>query len=298
MKTLRPALALAAAAMIGTLPVAPAAATQSPDSRPDAAAMRTTGEPSVAYADLVDLTLAGPVIADATIRSTTRIKGAEATGVAPGRQRLYIEADVTALVRGQAGLPPRIGYLFDALLDDRGRAPKLKKERVLIFARPVANLVDQVQLSAPDAMLPWSPATDARVRAIARAAVEADAPPAIVGIGNAFHVPGALPGEGETQIFLLAAGGRPVSLSILRRPGEQPRWAVALSEIVDEAAGPPARETLLWYRLACGLPRDLPASATAKLDPADATVATEDYRFVLTQLGECGRQRSAITPAG
>ncbi len=298
MKTPCSALALAVAALLGTLPAAPAAATQSPDSRRDAAAMPAADDSRIPYADLVDLTLASPVIADATIRSTTRIKGAEAAGVAPGRERLYVEADVGALVRGQAGLPPRIGYLVDAPLDGRGRAPKLKKQRVLIFARPVANLVDQVQLSAPDAMLPWSPATDARVRAIARAVVEADAPPAIVGIGNAFHVPGALPGEGETQIFLLAAGGRPVSLSILRRPGEHPRWAVALSEIVDEAAAPPARETLLWYRLACGLPRSLPDSATARLEPADAAVAAEDYRFVLAQLGACGRQRSAISPAG
>jgi len=266
-----------------------AAATQSPDSRPASAAVDGGG---AAYADLVDLTLASPVIADAAIRSTTRIKGAEAAGVAAGRQRLYVEADVTALVRGQAGLPPRIGYVLDAPTDDRGRAPKLKKTRVLLFARPVANLPDQVQLSAPDAMLPWSPAVDAQVRAIARAAVAADAPPAITGIGNAFHVPGALPGEGETQIFLIAAGGRPVSLSILRRPGEQPRWAVALSEIVDEAAGPPAKDTLLWYRLACGLPSALPETATARLDPANATIAQEDYGFVLAQLGPCGRRRA------
>jgi len=271
-----------------------AAATQSPDSRPASAAVDAGG---AAYADLVDLTLASPVIADAAIRSTTRIKGAEAAGVAAGRQRLYVEADVTALVRGQAGLPPRIGYVLDAPTDDRGRAPKLKKARVLLFARPVANLPDQVQLSAPDAMLPWSAAVDAQVRAIARAAVAADAPPAITGIGNAFHVPGALPGEGETQIFLIAAGGRPVSLSILRRPGEQPRWAVALSEIVDEAAGPPAKDTLLWYRLACGLPSALPETATARLDPANATIAQEDYGFVLAQLGPCGRRR-APTAAG
>ena len=266
-----------------------AAATQSPDSRPASAAVDAGG---AAYADLVDLTLASPVIADAAIRSTTRIKGAEAAGVAAGRQRLYVEADVTALVRGQAGLPPRIGYVLDTPTDDRGRAPKLKKTRVLLFARPVANLPDQVQLSAPDAMLPWSAAVDAQVRAIARAAVAADAPPAITGIGNAFHVPGALPGEGETQIFLIAAGGRPVSLSILRRPGEQPRWAVALSEIVDEAAGPPAKDTLLWYRLACGLPSALPETATARLDPANATIAQEDYGFVLAQLGPCGRRRA------
>ncbi|KAA5569740.1 hypothetical protein F3G50_31575, partial [Pseudomonas aeruginosa] len=81
-----------------------------------------------------------------------------------------------------------------------------------------------------------------RIRQIARDLVAPDAPPVITGVGNAFHVPGALPGEGETQVFLTTANGAPVSLSILRRPGEQPRWAVALSEIVDEAAAPPARD--------------------------------------------------------
>src|SRR5207253_7979853 len=106
-------------------------------------------------------------------------------------------------------------------------------------------------------------------RRIAADLVAADTPPTITGIGNAFHVPGALPGEGETQIFLTTADNRPVSLSILRRPGEQPRWAVALSEIVDEAAAPPARDTLLWYRLACSLPAALPAASTASLAPPD-----------------------------
>ncbi len=286
MEPMRRLLLCTLAGLAATTPPTMAAATQSPDSRPASATI------APGYADLVDLTLASPVIADAAIRSTARIKGAEAAGVPANRQRLYVEADVTALVRGQAGLPPRIGYLFDAPIDDRGRAPKLKKTRVLLFARPVSNLPNQVQLSAPDAMLPWSPALDAQVRAIARAAVASDAPPAIAGIGNAFHVPGALPGEGETQIFLIAADGRPVSLSILRRPGEQPRWAVALSEIVDEAAAPPARDTLLWYRLACGLPTGLPAAATDQLAPADAAIAQEDYAFVLAQLGPCGRRRN------
>lgn len=246
---------------------------------------------TVPYADVADLVLASSVIADATIRSTSRIKGAEAAGVAPGHQRLYVEADVAALIRAPGGLPPRIGYLLDVPVDARGRAPRLKKTRVLLFAKPVAGAADQVQLVAPDAQLPWSPATDAAVRGVARAVVAGDAPPEITGVGNAFHVPGALPGEGETQVFLQTADRRPVSLSVLRRPGEQKRWAVALSEIVDDAAGPPARDTLLWFRLACGLPRQLPESSTAQLGPEDAARAREDYRFVLDQLGPCGRRR-------
>lgn len=249
-------------------------------------------ESGISYADLADLVIASPVIADATIRSAIRLKGVEAAGVAPGFTRYYVEADLGALVRGSGGLPPRIGYLLDIAPDSSGRLPKLKKMRVLLFGRPVAGRPDQIQLAAPDAQIVWTPAQDARVRDIARALLAADAPPVITGIGNAFHVPGALPGEGETQVFLTTANGAPVSLTVLRRPGEQPRWAVALSEIVDEAAAPPARETLLWYRLACALPADLPERSTASLAEADATLAREDYAYVLQQLGPCRRTRT------
>ena len=255
-----------------------------------------TGEASVdggfGYADTADLVLAAPVIADATIRSAARIKGAEAASVPPGSARFYVEADVLALIRGAGGLPPRVGYLVDMPLDARGRAPKLKKLRVLLFARPVAGSTGSIQLVARDAQLPWSPAAEARTRAIAAAALAADAPPPITGIGNAFFVAGALPGEGETQVFLTTADNRPVSLNVLRRPGERPRWAVALSEIVDEAAGPPAPDTLLWYRLACSLPRALPERSTASLSPEDAEQARTDYRFVIDALGPCGRTRA------
>lgn len=245
------------------------------------------------YADLADLALASPVIADATIRSTARIKGAEAAGVAPGFARFYVEADLGSLIRAPGALPPRIGYLLDAPLDARGRPPKLKKQRVLLFARPVSGSAGQLQLAARDAQLSWTAATDVRARRIARELADADAPPAITGLGNAFHVPGALPGEGETQVFLQTADARPVSITVLSRPGEARRWAVALSEIVDEAAGPPARDTLLWYRLACGLPSELPSTSTAQLGPEDAARAQADYRYVLQQLGPCGRTRAA-----
>lgn len=244
------------------------------------------------YADTADLVLAAPVIADATVRSAARIKGAEAASVAPGFTRFYVEADVGALIRGAGGVPPRVGYVVDLPLDGGGRPPRLKKMRVLLFARRVAGSADQVQLVAPDAQLGWTPQLDARTRRIAAAAVAADAPPRITGLGNAFHVPGALPGEGETQVFLTTADNQPVSLSVLRRPGEAPQWAVALSEIVDEAAAPPAPDTLLWYRLACSLPPTLPERSTASLSPADADQARTDYRVVIDALGPCGRTRT------
>ena len=155
----------------------------------------------------------------------------------------------------------------------------------------MAGRPGQLQLVAPDAQLAWTEATDARIREIVRGVLAPDAAPAVTGIGNAFHVPGALPGEGETQVFVTTADASPLSLSVLRRPGERPRWAVALSEVVDEAAGAPPRDTLLWYRLACGLPRSLPDRATATLAASDADRARADYAFVLAQLGPCGRTR-------
>lgn len=240
------------------------------------------------YVETVGVMLRAPLAVDATVRSAARIRPEESPGLAPGFARFYVQADVAALIRGPDGVPPRIGYLVDVPLDPRGRAPKLKKQRVLLFARTVAGRPGELQLAGSDAQQSWSPALEAQVRRIATELVAPDAPPQITGIGNAFHVPGSLPGEGETQIFLTTGDNRPVSLTILRRPGEERRWAVALAEIVDEAAGPPGRDTLLWYRLACGLPAALPERALASMEGTDAAAAREDYQFVREALGPCG----------
>lgn len=248
-----------------------------------------TTEPAPPYAAVADLVLRSPIIIDSAIRKVERLKGPEAMGAPPGYARLYVQADVLALVRGTDSVPARIGYILDVLPDSRGKIPKMRKLRVLLYARPVPRLAGQVQLTGLDSQRPWTPALDALSRRIATEALAADAPPVVTGVASAFHVPGSLPGEGETQIFLTTRDNRPVSLSILRRPGEQPRWAVSLTEIVDEAAAPPRPDTLLWYRLACALPAQLPAPATEKMAASDAEIAFQDYRFVLRSLGACNR---------
>ncbi|THG40714.1 hypothetical protein E5988_07130 [Sphingomonas olei] len=235
------------------------------------------------------MVIASPIVLDATIASAVRIKGAEAANVPPGFMRFYIEADVEALIRGPGAIPPRVGYVLDAPVGPAGRAPRYRKARVLLFARPVPGDPTQIQLTGPNSQRAFDPELDSLTRRISRELVSPDAPPVVTGVGNAFHVAGSLPGEGETQVFLTTQDNRPVSLNILRRPGEEPRWAVALSEIVDDSAGPPQRDTLLWYRLACALPRALPARSTQALEPADAAIAQQDYRFVLQQLGPCRR---------
>lgn len=252
----------------------------------------TSAVSSYTYADLADLALPAPVALIATIVRTTQLKPELAPGVRPGHVRMLVEADATRLIRGPQGLAPRITYLADVPLDARGRPPKLRKAQVLLFARTVAGKPGALQLIAPDAQLPLTPAIEERTRTILSEATSASPPPRVTGIGSAFHVPGVLPGESETQIFLTTAQRQPISLTVLRRPGETPRWAVALGEIVDEAATPPARDTLLWYRLACALPRELPARAIADL-PAEAAAATQaDYKLVLDGLGTCARSRA------
>jgi hypothetical protein len=248
-----------------------------------------TAAPAPPYPVFADLVIASPVIVDAVVHGYSRIKGAETAGLPEGYARLYVEADVQALIRGPGALPPRVGYVLDVPLDARGQLPRLHKLRVLLFARPVAGAPDQLQLVRVDAQRDWSPAADALVRQITKDVLAPDAPPEITGISRAFHMPGVLPGEGETQIFLNTASHQPVSLSVTRKPDAAPSWAVALSEVVDQAQPPPQRDTLLWYRLACFLPRDLPPESLADAAPEDAATAREDYQFVINALGPCQR---------
>lgn len=277
------------AVMALTAPTLPALAPPASAQQPAPAA-----QVAVSYADLADLVLRSPLVVDATIRSATRIKGDEAAGLGAGQTRFYVEADVGSLVRGNSAIPARVGWVVDVAPDWRGRTPSLKKRRILAFARPVAGQPTQIQLVTPDAQRDWNAGLEQQVRAIAAEATAAGAPPVITDVGNAFHVPGALPGEGETQIFLKTRDDRPAALSILRRPGEEPRWSVALGEIIDDAAAAPRRDTLLWYRLACALPATLPERSTAALSGEDAAQARTDYELVIEQLGAC--RNGTITP--
>lgn len=250
------------------------------------------------YADIADLATAAPIALHARIYKAAALKTAQAPGVAAGRARFYVEADVVSLIRGKGPLASRISYLVDLPLDAKGKPPKLKKKQpVLLFARPVAGATagssntGSVQLIAPDAQLPWDPATEAQLRAVLTELVKPGAAPAITGIANGFHVPGTLPGEGETQLFLNTSTGEPVSLTILTAADGSRRWAAAFGEIVDGSAAVPQRDTLAWYRLACGLPRQLPLGKLAGTAPEDRRKAASDYGIILGALGECTRTR-------
>lgn len=238
------------------------------------------------YVEMADMALSAKNVYAATILSTRLLKGEAAVGVAAGKARYLVDAQLTGLIAGPGPAPATVRYLVD--LPDDLKKPKLKGVEVLLLARP-SERPGEIVLIGPRAQVPRTPENEKRLRSILTESVARDAPPLITGIGRAFHVAGSLPGEGETQIFVRTADHRPISLSILRRPGEQPRWAVALSELVDASAQPPKPDSYLWYRLACGLPRSLPADSLDGAAPADADQARADYKLVLDGLGPCTR---------
>lgn len=245
----------------------------------------------LSYADVADLALPAPIVAQVRIRKAERLKAELAGNVAPYRRRYLVTADIVALIRSRDGLPPRITYVVDVAPDARGKWPKLEKSQMIVFALPVAGRPSEIRLAAPDAQQPATSELAALVRNLLTDVGSESAPPRVLGVGEAFHVAGTVTGEGETQIFLAAADGRPLSLSIWRQPGAAPRWAVSVGEIVDQGAEPPARDTLLWYRLACSLPQRLPAASIESLTDGDASAASDDYAVVIAGLGPCQRNR-------
>jgi hypothetical protein len=135
------------------------------------------------------------------------------------------------------------------------------------------------------------PAIEARLRDVLVQLAAPERPPEITGVRDALAVEGNLSGESETQLFLATSNGDPVSLNVVRRPNMTPEWGVSWSELVDQSAQPPQKDTLEWYRLACFLPQQLPPGAILSTAGAARVLAANDYRYVLEQLGPCARTR-------
>jgi len=239
----------------------------------------------ISYVDVADLVTGAPYVIKARVLKAQKVNAAPVPGGATPRNYLLLTVQVEALIRGEGGIAPVISFLT---ADTGNKAFPRKKQAVLLFARPGAR-AGEVQLVSRNALQPWSQELESHTRAVTAEVLKNDSPPAITGIGDAFHIAGTIQGEGETQIFLKTATGAPVSLSIVRRPGQPTHWGVSLGEIVDEAAVPPSRESLLWYRLACGLAPQLPAESTRTLPVPDAEAARRDYALVIESLGRCDR---------
>ena len=224
------------------------------------------------------------MVVDVTVREAMLLK--REASAAP---RLYLSAATNALIRGNETLDRQIAFLAapSTVEANTSAAKQLRKSRLLLFARPVAGRPGEVQLVAPDAYVMWTPERDATVRAIIGELLGPDATPAITQVTSAFHVPGSVAGEGETQIFLATASGRPASLFVRRSADASVHWGAAFGEVVTQTAEQPRPRTLAWYRLACGLPETLPAAAFADAHEDRRVEVERDYRYVREQLGAC-----------
>ncbi len=274
-----------AAALAGSLLACAIPAAGSAQNAPPVSAPGTT------YADLVGLAEASAVIAEVAVKDQATVPSERAPGLAGGRARLYLETQTQRVLKGPNALGESVRYLADVPLNAKGKPTKLKKQAFIVFANAVAGRPGELQLVAPDAQLPLDAALEERVRTVIGQLVAPDAAPRITGVRDVLSVAGNLAGESETQIFVKTAGGAPVSLTVIRRPNMDPTWGVSWSEIVDQSAQPPERDTLGWYRLACFLPRDLPGNAFLQADAAGRRRAEADYSFILDQLGPCERTR-------
>lgn len=244
-----------------------------------------------AYSDIADLVTISPLIIDTTIKNARKVSPEAAIGVPQNRQRMLVEADVMALIRGQEGIANRVRFVLDVPKDAKGKLPKLKKQRLFLLGSTLPNRPGEIRLSRPNALIQYSAANDTLLRAITKEAVQIDAPRKITGIISAFHSAGTVIGEGETQIFIKTENNAPLALSILSRPGQQKRWSVSTSEVIDEAASAPQKFTLLWYRLACDLPRTLDSTLVEAGETDSIARAQADYSFVIQSLGPCGRHQ-------
>ena len=241
------------------------------------------------YADLVTLADGAPVAVRVKVQDQVQLKPERAPGLSNGQARLFVEAQTVALLAGSTTLPESLRYLVDVPLDAKGRAPKLKKQEFVLFARTVPGRPGELQLAGTHAQLGYSAELEARLRPVLASLAASEAPPRVTGVRDVLSSVGNLAGESETQIFLATANNNPAALTVIRRPGMAPRWGVSWTELVDQSAQPAQKGTIAWYRLACALPNTLPTGSNLASDPADRERAARDYRFVIEQLGPCTR---------
>ncbi|KHL24564.1 hypothetical protein PK98_11290 [Croceibacterium mercuriale] len=297
------AAALVAALAIGVAPAVaqgarPAAASAQGARAADAPrngsapALPTGPASSLTYPDIAGLVEDAGIVAVVQVRRQAVVDAARAPGLAAGRARLYLETTTQALLAAPTPVGQELSFLADVPLTDRGRVPKLRKQRFVIFADTVPGRAGQLQLVQPDAMMPADPAFEARLRQVITQFADGDVPPPVTGVRHVLYTPGNLAGESETQMIVETATGVPASISVIRRPNMAPQWGVSWSEIIDQSATPPAPDTPGWYRLACGLPRELANDAFLTGPGSDRQRARADYQVVLDALGPCTRTRT------
>jgi len=241
----------------------------------------------LSWTDLADLALSSPVVLAATVHKADRLGRRDAPDVPAGEVRALVRADLSAALKAPSLLPASAAWLWQGPSDARGRVPFGKAAPVLVFAAPLTGggdpQVQPLRLVSPHGQQPWTPGTEAIVRAILSEAIRPGADGLMVaGVNDGFRTTGDIAGVSESQFFLATEGGRPMTLVVRRAPDASATVLVATDELVDRAA-PVQPFTLVWRGLACGLPVSLPLRLAENPDLA------ADYALARESIGPCGR---------
>jgi hypothetical protein len=238
------------------------------------------------FVDIADLTVSAPVIVQANVSRSERLSERDSPGIAKGHARTLITAVVDKAIVAPGAVPSELSWLWDAPLDSKGKLAKQKNRAVMAWiSTPTPD--GKTRLIAPNALQTWTPALDTQVREIATEA-RSGTSPAITGVINGFRADGTVSGESESQFFLSTSDARGATLVITNRPGSPLRVALSRGDVIDESATVVRNGTLLWYRLACGLPAILPAQAGG-----DNRALAADWTAAMASLGPCRRQSGA-----
>jgi hypothetical protein len=280
---------LGAAALAAAVGAVPAVAQASSAARPVPVAPQVG--PAPGWTDWVDLALGSPVVLSVETSDIDRLSKRDAPDVPAGEVRAIVRAGLTAAIRAPGVLPAEAAWRWQGPADARGRAPIPKGARYLLFAAPLSGggdpAVQPLKLTGTAGMQPWSAEGEAIVREVLTQALGGKARAMLVtGVRDGFRTEGDVPGTSESQFFLEASDGLPLTLVVERAPGAEPRVLATGGELVDRAR-PVSPRTLLWRGLACGMPEALPASLSGNVG------LVADYALARERIGPCGRRLAA-----
>lgn len=278
----RPAALLAAALFLWGAPGAAQPARQA------VAPVALQFGPEPSWTDWADLALASPVVLRVEVGRVDRLSRREAPDLPAGDVRAIVRAGLKAAIRAPGVLPAEAAWHWQGPADPRGRVPIRRGAPLLVFAQALGGggdpAVQPLKLVEPGGQQPWSAEGEAIVRDVLTQALSPMARVMLAtGVKDAFRSEGDVAGASESQFFLEATDGRPLTLLVTRKPGAKPVVRVATGDLVDRAQ-PVGPRNLLWRGLACGMPASLPAPFAA--NPGLA----EDYAFARADIGACGRR--------
>jgi hypothetical protein len=251
--------------------------------------------PVPSWTDWADLSLASPIVLRVKVADVDRLSKRDAPDVPAGEVRAIVRAALVAAIRAPGVLPAEAAWRWQGPADARGRAPIPEGADLLVFAEPLSGganpAVQPLKLiGGTGGHQPWSAEGEAIVRDVLKQALVRGARPMLVtGVKDAYRTEGDVPGQSESQFFLEASDGQPLTLLVTRKPDAEPEVRAAIGDLVDRAR-PVQPRTLLWRGLACGMPDKLPRELAA-----NAGLAT-DYALARRQIGDCGRRLTP--PAG